>query len=190
MDDVRRAGRAVMLTAALFAAAAPRAAAQDAELALAVAREVERIAADRTLWPGFEPLSVPLAVYTGKDSYLIRHPSPPEGFTPLAGAGSEITVYEGRHPAMVANTSMEIGGVMTATLLLGPGAAERFALRELAAVAIHEAFHVFQRERHPGWVGNEADMLLYPVDDAGLLTLRRRESGCLASRPQCGERRR
>src|SRR5690606_31215857 len=33
--------------------------------------------------------------------------------------------------------------------------------------------------RHPGWAGNEADMLLYPVDDAGLLALRRRESAAL-----------
>jgi len=169
---------AAALTAALLAAAAPPAAAQDAERALAIAREVERIAADRTLWPGFDPLSIPLAIYTGGRTYLFRHPSPPEGFAPLAGARPEASVLEGRHPSVVANTSAEIGGVTTATLL-ADGARAALGPQELAAVALHEAFHVFQRARHTGWAGNEGDMLLYPVDDARLLALRRRESAAL-----------
>ena len=148
----------VVLTAALLTVAAPPAAAQDAERALAIAREVERVAADRTLWPGFEPLSVPLAVYTGGRTYLFRHPSPPEGFAPLADASPAALVFEGRHPSVVANTSVELGGVMTATLLLDGGPGEPTGPRELAAVALHEAFHAFQRARHPGWVGNEGDM--------------------------------
>ncbi|HEX7051875.1 MAG TPA: hypothetical protein VF188_16835, partial [Longimicrobiales bacterium] len=96
---------------------APPAVAQDAERALAIAREVERVAADRTLWPGFDPLAIPLAIYAGGRTYLFRHPSPPEGFTPLVGAEPEATVFEGRHPSVVGNTSAGIGGVMTATLL-------------------------------------------------------------------------
>jgi len=49
----------------------------------------------------------------------------------------------------------------------------------LAATALHEAFHVFQREQHPGWSGNEGDLFLYPVDDVQLLVLRRLESEAL-----------
>jgi len=168
-----------LLLAAFTPVAAPPAAAQDAERALAIAREVERVAADRVLWPGFDPLSFPLAIFAEGRTYLFRHPSPPEGFAPVAGAAPHVLAFEGRHPALVANTSIEIGGVTTATLLADGGPGEPSGVRDLAAVALHEAFHVFQRARHPGWVGNEADLLLYPVADAGLLGLRRRESAAL-----------
>ncbi|HZO20005.1 MAG TPA: hypothetical protein VFB46_13525, partial [Gemmatimonadaceae bacterium] len=36
------------------------------EHALAIARDVERLAASRSFWPGFEPLAIPLAIYDGK----------------------------------------------------------------------------------------------------------------------------
>ena len=153
--------------------------AADTGRAFAIAREVERIAVERTFWPGFDPLSVPLAIYSGGRTYLFRHPSPPEGFAPLPGAEPAVSVFEGRHPAMIANTSMEIGGVVTATLLADDGATEPLGPRELAAVALHEAFHVFQRQRHPRWRANEANLMTYPTDDAGLLALRRRESAAL-----------
>ena len=135
-------------------------------LAPDIEREVQRIAGSRPLWPGFEPLGIPLAIYDGQRTYLFRHPAPPEGFSP---------VYEGRHPAVNANTSQDIGGVSTATLMADrPGTPA-----ELAAVALHEAFHVFQRRKHPGWQANEADLLVYPVDDAKLLARRRLESEAL-----------
>ena len=41
---------------------------------------------------------------------------------------------------------------------------------------IHETFHVFQRQRHPAWAANEAELFLYPVDDAGLLAAGRQET--------------
>lgn len=144
--------------------------------ALAIAREVERIAASRTLWPGFDPMAVPLAVYDGERTYLFRHPAPPEGFAPVAGAQPAAWAMAGRHPAVVANTSVEIGGTATATLAIESIPGDPV---ELASVALHEAFHVFQRQRHPDWQGNEGDLLIYPVDDARLLTLRRLESEAL-----------
>jgi hypothetical protein len=154
-------------------AAAPLAA---SEHALGIAREVERIAGSRVLWPGFEPLSIPLAVYDGKRTYLFRHPAPPEGFAPLAGAVPAAHVYEGRHPAVSANTSADLGGTVSATVM-----ADRVDIDPagMAAVALHEAFHVFQRGRHPGWQANEGDLLVYPVDDAKLLARRRLESEAL-----------
>ncbi len=153
------------------------ASAQDLPRASAIDREMARIAGERSLWPGFEPMSIPLAVFAGQNTYLFRHPAPPEGFAPVATAQGiqGVQAFAGRHPAIVANTSTEIGGTLTATLLLeGPSAA--MTPVDLAAVALHEAFHVFQHGRHPKWAGNEGDMLLYPVDDARLLGLRRRES--------------
>ena len=49
--------------------------------ALAIEREMERLAASRSFWPGYDPLAIPLAVYDGERTFLFRHPSPPEGFT-------------------------------------------------------------------------------------------------------------
>lgn len=146
-------------------------------MAPAVEREVERIAGAGPLWPGFDPLAVPLAVFDGRQTWLFRHPSPPAGFTSVAGPG-DARVREGRLEAVTSNSSAEVGGVMTATLLAdGPRGGHPPA--ELAAVAVHEAFHVYQRRVHPGWVGNEGDLLTYPVTDADLLALRRLESAAL-----------
>ena len=67
---------------------------------------------------------------------------------------------------------------MSATVML-EGAVGSVDLTRLAAIALHEAFHVFQRQRHPGWQANEADLFVYPVDDPDLLALRRLETEAL-----------
>ncbi|HWW77418.1 MAG TPA: hypothetical protein VNZ44_18595, partial [Pyrinomonadaceae bacterium] len=43
-----------------------------------------------------------------------------------------------------------------------------------------EAFHVFQRERHAGWTANEAELFVYPFEDADALRLRRLETLALS----------
>ncbi len=150
----------------------------DAEEALSVEREVERIAGRGKLWPGFDPLAVPLAIYDGERTLLFRHPSPPEGFAPVAGSRPAAWALAGRHPALTANSSAEVGGAVTATLLVDGPRGERPAA-ELAATAIHEAFHVYQRRVHAGWAGDEGALFLYPSDDARLLGLRRLEAAAL-----------
>ena len=149
----------------------------ETDIALLVAREVERLAAAGSYWPLFDPIAVPLAIYDGQRTYLFRHPDVPEDFAE-SGGGSSVLTFEGRHPAVTANSSAEIGGTATATLMIDESAPNR-RITELAGIAVHEAFHVFQRERHPNWIANEGDLFLYPVDDAGLLTLRRRETEAL-----------
>src|SRR5687768_7377814 len=139
-----------------------RAASADAQSsrALAAAREVERIGRARMLWPGFDPLAVPLAIYDGTRTWLFRHPAPPPDFAPSTISSIRSDVRDGRHPAVVANTSAGIGGTATATLL-ADGATATMSPADLAAIAIHEAFHVFQRQQHPTWQANEGDLLLY-----------------------------
>jgi hypothetical protein len=148
----------------------------------AIDREVARLAASNTaefpLWPGFDPLAIPLAVYDGERTYLFRHPSRPQGFTPLPGAAPGTSVWPGRYEAVTANTNTEIGGVPTATLMVDQPHPAR-PLSDLAAVAIHEGFHVYQRAHHPGWIGNEADLFVYPTDSADLLAVRRLETEAL-----------
>jgi hypothetical protein len=75
------------------------------------------------------------------------------------------------------NTSVVLGGVPTATVILRPR--DGSSAREWAAVTVHEIFHVFQRSRHPSWTANEAELFTYPVDDAGALALRRAETSAL-----------
>ena len=116
------------------------------------------------------PAPVPLAISDGNRTLLFRHPAPPEGFRPLP-ASPELSVFDGLHPAIRADTVAELGGVPIAVLLISGEKSPR----EWAAVAVHEAFHVFQRERHPSWWANEAELLVYPVEDEEILFLRRLE---------------
>jgi len=154
-------------------------AAQDTTGAPGIERAVEQIAGSQVLWPGFDPLAIPLAIYDGRQTWLFRHPAPPAGFGPAPGSNPSAHTYPGRYAAVTANSSAEIGGRLTATLL-ADGPRSRQPAPELAAVAMHEAFHVYQRGHHPGWAGNEGDLLVYPVTNADLLAARRLESAALA----------
>lgn len=142
--------------------------------AVALVAETDRLAA-KDLWPGFDPRVIPVAIYDGERTFLFRHPAPPAGFQPVSGREGMCT-YRGRHPSVTANSSTDIAGVSTATLMPPTG---DVSLERRAAVLIHEMFHVFQRERHPGWVANEAELFTYPMDNAELLALRRRETEAL-----------
>ena len=143
------------------------------ERASQIALEVQRLAENLELWPGFEPMEIPLAVFTGSTTYLFGHSQPPVGFAPVGGEGGPTMKFSGRHPAITANTSVELGGAETATLMAED---HELSSRHYASVALHELFHVFQRLRHPGWTANEGDLPLYPFDDPDLLTGRRVET--------------
>ena len=141
----------------------------------AIVAEFEVIAA-RPLWPGFRPLETPLAIFDGRETVLVRHPSPPAGFVRREGEPPS-WVMAGRLAEVSANSSARIGGVSTATLLSDPSSSA--SARTRASVAVHEAFHVFQRRQHPKWSANEAAAFLYPVEDARNLELRRVETEAL-----------
>jgi hypothetical protein len=163
-----------------LAACAVAAAAEDADEAVTafdVADEVARIAAEGELWPGYDPTDFPLALYDGKDTYLFNHPSPLEGFVPVEGR-ERTFIYTGQHEAMRANTGLDLGSVQTATVMLDMMGDK--SLRAVAAVAVHELFHVYQAAHRGQWpYANEAELFTYPVADAGILTLRRLEAEAL-----------
>lgn len=150
---------------------------------LAVMAEVRRLA-QRPLWPGFDPGRIPIALFDGEQTWLFGHPAPPAEFSPAAAlpasapehSADSVHVCAGRHAQLVAHTCIELHGVPTAAFLLDRGPE---ALTRCAVIVTHEAFHGHQRLRHPDWGANEADALLYPVDDADLLALRRQESEAL-----------
>jgi hypothetical protein len=137
--------------------------------AAAVLTEFDRLAV-LPLWPNFDPRTTPLAIYDGERTILVRHPSPPPEFK----KEGEVWVFPGKYPVLRANTSTELGGVTTATLLVDP--ARPRTAREWASVMIHETFHVFQRARHLAWSGNEAELFTYPMADVLPLAARRLET--------------
>jgi hypothetical protein len=135
------------------------------------------------LWPGFDPRVVPVAIHVGERTLLFRHPDPPAEFRPVPGH-PKVREFEGRHPAVTANSSAVIGGVETATVMLRSSS---MPLRASAALLIHEAFHVHQREHHPAWSGNEVALFTYPVENSENLALRRLESEALRRALKEGE---
>jgi hypothetical protein len=140
----------------------------------AVIAEYDREAA-KPIWPGFEPASIPLEIFDGGRTWLVRHPHPPAEFLPVSGA-PDLRSFEGRHESMRANTAAKIDGVLTATASFEGSTRSP---RALAALLLHEAFHVFQAKQHPKWEGNEVELFVYPVEDAEALALRRIESRSL-----------
>jgi hypothetical protein len=141
---------------------------------VSVVSEADRVAGSG-LWPGFDLRQIPVAMYDGERTLLFRHPAPPADFEAVPGIG-ETWVMDGRYPAVTANSSVELNGTLTATVM--PFRAG-VSLRDRAALLIHEAFHVFQRQRHPSWVANEVELFTYPVEGEELLALRRLESEAL-----------
>jgi len=139
-----------------------------------VVAEADRMAA-RDLWPGFEPRTIPVAIFDGSDTWLFRHPAPPAGFAPDS-ARPGVWILRGRHQEVTANTSISLGGTQTAVLALDT---ERTSLAAHAALLIHESFHVFERVRHPDWTANEVELFTYPSENAEALALRMLETAAL-----------
>ncbi len=147
------------------------AAAQSRPRVVEVFREFDRIGA-QPLWPGFEPGTIAVEVYDGANTYLFHHPKPPRGFQQLAGAAG-VFVFAGQHDTVRANTGTEVNGVPTATADISQS---RGAVPELAALLIHETFHVYEKQTHPEWPANEGELFTYPLDDVNLLQQRRLET--------------
>lgn len=126
-------------------------------------------------WPGFDPRSVPIALYDDGQTYLVRHPSPPEEFSRMrgvdGGAVAGFVLADAR-----ANTDIELAGVRTAVIAFPR---DGFDPVESAALAMHEAFHAHQTIHHPTWTANEVDLFTYPTRSAALLEMRRLEGGAL-----------
>ncbi|HEY3381217.1 MAG TPA: hypothetical protein VGK32_05570 [Vicinamibacterales bacterium] len=125
----------------------------------AILRTIDQ-ADTRQAWPGFRLSDWPLAVFDGKQTFLLRHPSPPVEFTPLVGRPG-VFVAAGRYPAVVGNSTVYIGGVRTATVIATPGPAPDSTL----LAYVEEVFHVFWLRRHTNFRPNEMARYAYPVKD-------------------------
>lgn len=118
-------------------------------------------AGTKGLWPGFDPAALPLAVFDGERTYLFRHPAPPAGFSPVPGRPGVLSA-PGRHPGVVTNSTREIGGVRTATVVATPSQ----SLEDVLLAVVEEVFHVFWLARHPSIRPDEMARYVYPLADA------------------------
>ena len=119
-------------------------------------------AAKMELWPEFDATAFPIAIYDGERTLLMRHPKPPEEFLPVEGHEG-VWSSPGKHRAMRWNSTADIGGERTATLLLTiePGRSPEYE----AHILYHEVFHLFSKPRHPTWRPNEMWRYSYPMGD-------------------------
>jgi len=127
------------------------------------------------LWPGFYPGEIPAAVFDGVNTYLFKHPSPPEGFVPV-GDKEDVFIFRGQYNQVRGNSRVQINETWTATSLLQTHSrltGEKYTLQDLAGIIIHEQFHVFQRLNHPDWRPNDGYLFNYPLDTPEMLALRR-----------------
>ena len=150
-------GGAALVARAPQAAGQPPSSSQDV---FAFVRALDEAAA-RGVWPGFSPSGIPVALYDGEHTILLRHPSPPPEFSPMAGRPG-VFIAKGRHPAVTGNSTREIGGVRTATVIATPAEPVE---RTMLAV-IEEVFHVFWLARHPAFRPDELARYAYPLEDA------------------------
>ena len=129
------------------------------------------------LWPGFEIPEIPVLIYDGLDTYQFHSASPHEGFIPIPEK-TGVFIYEGQHPSVRGNSVVRLGDVWTATSVLSRASRrtqERYSIRDMAGIVIHEQFHVFQRTHHPEWRQNDGLLLIYPPESVESLFLRRLE---------------
>ncbi|UQN06735.1 hypothetical protein [Deinococcus sp. QL22] len=129
-------------------------------------------ASAKVLWPGFEPAKVPLVVYDGQKTVLW-------GAQPIGmgwQAEEDRWAFPGRHPQVWANTSCALEDGLLAACLYLPSLPPSDTPTDLAALAVHEAFHVYQScQGDSAWQINELDALTYPATDAKLLMCRAME---------------
>lgn len=124
--------------------------------------EKTKVLSENSLWSGFDPGEIPLAIFDGTDTYLYGHPSVPADFEEIINKPGFYR-FSGRHEAVVANSSSDIAGVRCATVMLD--LLKNRPLSEAAAVVIHEKFHVFQAGIFKKWGINEAEGFTYPMAD-------------------------
>ena len=132
-------------------------------------------ASTRALWPGFDARRTPVMIFDGSRTLLFNHPSPPSGFQVVA-EHPDVLAMSGRHPQLTGNSSIDVGGVQTATVLLTNAEP---SVDDAAALVVHEAFHVFQRQRHASWTANEVELFTFPVMDSAVVASQRMEAEAL-----------
>ena len=129
------------------------------------------------LWPKFNVSEIPVLVYDGLNTHLFYSREPLDGFDRIE-KNPAVWIYKGQHPQVRGNSIIRIGGVWMATSVLSASSrrtGEKYNLKDMAGIIVHEQFHIFQRTHHPQWRQNDGLLLRYPEETAEALLLRRME---------------
>jgi hypothetical protein len=129
------------------------------------------------LWPGFMVDKIPVLVYDSLNTYLFNSHNGAEGFVE-SDINHEVYVFKGQHPLVRGNSIVRMGDNWTATSVLSSSSrrtGEKYDLKDMAGIIVHEQFHIFQRTNHPGWLQNDGLLLIYPEETVEALLLRRME---------------
>ena len=131
-----------------------------------------------SLWDGWDHASTPVGFHDEDMAVLFGHPEPPPEFTSRSADGISYHVALPKPVSFTANTSIELNGVPTATVMW-------HSRDESAMVALvsHEAFHAFQMSTGCP-MGNIASAMKYPVNNASVQALGEVEARLL-SRAVC-----
>lgn len=142
------------------------------------------------LWPGFMVSEIPVLVYDSLNTYLFNSGIAAEGFV-RSGKDQEVWVYKGQHPLVRGNSIVRMGDNWTATSIFSSFSrrtGEKYNLKDMAGIIVHEQFHIFQRIHHPQWRQNDGLLLHYPVETPEALLLRRMEKEAFRRAVVSGER--
>ncbi len=115
------------------------------------------------LWPGFDPAALPLAVAipSAPATWLITC-DPVEGYEVVEPPALHRQRRDGLDERIVADGVALIAGRLTATIIVD----DPTRVVAATALAAHELFHAHQADHYPGWGADEADLLIWPWDDA------------------------
>ncbi len=129
------------------------------------------------LWPKFKVSEIPVLVYDGLNTHLFHYREALDGFVQNE-KDPEVWVYKGQHPQVRGNSIVRLDDVWMATSVLSASSrrtGEKYDLKDMAGIIVHEQFHIFQRTHHPQWRQNDGLLLRYPEETAEALLLRRME---------------
>lgn len=129
------------------------------------------------LWPKFKVSEIPVLVFDGLNTYLFHSREALDGFV-RTEKDPEAWVYKGQHPQVRGNSVVRLDDVWMATSVLSASSrrtGEKYDLKDMAGIIVHEQFHIFQRIHHPQWRQNDGLLLRYPEETAEALLLRRME---------------
>ena len=142
------------------------------------------------LWPGFIVTEIPVLIYDSLNTYLFNYSKPTEGFV-QSDKDPGVWIYKGQHPLVQGNSIVRMGGNWIATSILSSlsrRTGEKYDLKDMAGIIVHEQFHIFQRTHHPGWLQNDGLLLRYPDETVEALFLRRMEKEAFKKAVVTGER--
>ncbi|TFG74181.1 MAG: hypothetical protein E4H23_12415 [Chrysiogenales bacterium] len=128
-------------------------------------------------WPGFDTKKIPVAVFDGLNTYCFNAGEKPDGFSPLPKKKG-VFFFAGQHANVRGNSVTRLADHWTATSVLSDHSRrskEKYSIRDMAGIIIHEQFHIFQRSQHPDWRQNDGLLLFYPAETNETLMLRRIE---------------